>query len=190
MSKRGRRQYSEKYLIRMAEIDAAESHYFIDKISDIMVRDPEFKYWLMVIGGGGLMVLGQLLNVLKSVAKAQNDALDEDERKAATESAKTQMETLLKMNVSDTTDGGTDTDAGHNFAWIATGGARQAILSAFGSGVSGGGNSFFGMNMSGIATLAGAGLAGFGAAILILKAIFGTGGASEVLKGLGEIIPL
>jgi len=44
--------------------------------------------------------------------------------------------------------------------------------------------------MGEIMFLAGTGFAGSCMAILFLKAIFGTGGMGEVLKGIGEIVPL
>jgi len=44
--------------------------------------------------------------------------------------------------------------------------------------------------MNEIMFLAGTGFAGSCMAILFLKAIFGTGGMGEVLKGIGEIVPL
>jgi len=44
--------------------------------------------------------------------------------------------------------------------------------------------------MGQIMTIAGTGFAGSCLALLMLRAIFGTGGMAEVLKGIGEIVPL
>lgn len=159
-------------------------------------EDDEAKYYLGVAAGAGVAFLGEIISTVSVAPPATTQATS----KANTgQTAQFEMPplTLPPIGMPDLT------------------GAAQSIPSwmfLFGPGMMASnvgiaswlinantGNTTAGVSgilpkdpiemVSGVMTLAGTGFAGFCAAVLILKAIFGEGGMAEVLKGIGEIVP-
>ena len=129
------------------------------KILDVMAKDPEMKYYLLVVAGGAVAGFGKLLDLLSGDAEAAKSAAD------STASPTPAWAWLLSPVGS--------------VAYEALSGRMEAASKEGGIGK--------------VIEMGGISMAGFGAMILTLKAIFGEKGLDQFMKdmpGVGSLSKL